>query len=576
MSGRHRTSSGSAAAVGHGAGEQTLTSTWRPVLLIAILCIAALLRLENIGQPFIDYADWRQTSTAMMAENFLRDNPNILYPQTSWDGPGPSYQGREFQTVSYIASLLYRVVGVHDWIGRLVAVVFGLWGIFALYRLVSLVWDESRGLVAAAVLAVMPGAVFVDRSFLPDPAMVALVTTSFWLWVKYLRTDRIGVLLLSVLVGTLGILTKLPGLIIGVPILYCTASILYQRNRITARRLALILCAVIGVLVPVVAYYLWAYHLSKTHPPFHFAGGGNWVWDHGLSAWWNEVYFLGTLSWALDRWHWTKHVMLMVAVGLIVSPPGAGARHGGIRAPWIFHWWMLAMVIYYLIGAKELLTNIWNLHLANPAAAALSANALVTIAGWGSRQFDRLPFDASRLGRLLAAAAVVTAVALVASAGQSRLGAMYAPPWNSVPNYELGLGLRRVARPDDLVVVVAAATVEPVAIYYSGRKGWAFPPLWPEVGWYGDKLPPDDESILLYEELRARGATLFGIAGTRRDGIETENPRFLAHLEATAERLADTSEYLIFRLHRETAPVGGPIAGPGFRRCRSATGCGRR
>jgi hypothetical protein len=535
-------------AGGQGADKLALPANWRPVVLIAILCLAALLRLQNIDQPFIDYADWRQTSVAMMAENFLRDNPNILYPQTSWDGPGPSYQGREFQTVSYIASLLYRVVGVHDWVGRLVAVVFGLWGIFALYRLVSLVWDETRGLVAAAVLAVMPGAIFVDRSFLPDPAMVALVTTSVWLWVKYLLTDRFSVLLLAGFFGTWGFLTKLPGLVIGVPLLYCTASILSQRNEFTARRLARIAATAVCVLVPVVAYYLWAYHLSRTHPPYHFAGGGNWVWDHGVSAWLARDYFLDKLWWALDRWHWSKHVMLMVMVGILIPPGPASATSGSLAAPWTFHWWMVAMVIYYLIGAHEMLTNIWNLHLANPAAAALSANALVVVAGWGSRLLSRLTFDAARLGRLLAAIAIVAAVALVARAGQFRLPAMYSPGWKPGPNYDLGMGLRSVARSDDFVVVVAAATFEPVAIYYSGRKGWTFPPLWIDREWHGGGIPPDDVAIALFEELRHRGATLFGIARNRLDRIEIENPGLLAHLEATAERVADTPEYLIFRL----------------------------
>jgi len=61
----------------------------------------------------------------------------------------------------------------------------GLWGIFALYQLVRLVWDEKHALVSATVMAVLPGSVFVDRSFLPDPAMVSLITTCLWMLVAY-------------------------------------------------------------------------------------------------------------------------------------------------------------------------------------------------------------------------------------------------------------------------------------------------------------------------------------------------------------------------------------------------------
>jgi hypothetical protein len=102
-------------------------------LLVAILVVAAILRFNHINQPLTDLFSWRQSSTAMMAENFYRRNWNIFYPEVNWTGPGPNYQGREFQTVSYIAALLYVIFGQQDWVGRSIAVMFGLWGIFALY-----------------------------------------------------------------------------------------------------------------------------------------------------------------------------------------------------------------------------------------------------------------------------------------------------------------------------------------------------------------------------------------------------------------------------------------------------------
>jgi hypothetical protein len=74
-------------------------------LLILILIFAAALRLRHIEQPLTDAFSWRQSSTAMMADNYYQRNRNILYPEVSWSGPGPSYQGREFQTVSYFTGL---------------------------------------------------------------------------------------------------------------------------------------------------------------------------------------------------------------------------------------------------------------------------------------------------------------------------------------------------------------------------------------------------------------------------------------------------------------------------------------
>src|SRR5688572_23657512 len=120
-----------------------------------------IFRLYRIDQPYIDTLSWRQASTAMMAENFFKTDPNIFLPQVNWSGPGPSYNGREFQTVSYISAGLYHVFGQRDWIGRIVAVLFGVWGVFALYKLVNRVWDEMHALASAFVMAVMPLSIFV-------------------------------------------------------------------------------------------------------------------------------------------------------------------------------------------------------------------------------------------------------------------------------------------------------------------------------------------------------------------------------------------------------------------------------
>ena len=93
-----------------------------PLPIVIILAAAALLRLNRLDQPYTDYINWRQASTAMMADNYYHTNRNIFYPQVNWGGPGPNYQGREFQTLSYVAAMLYGLVGQHDWVGRAVAV----------------------------------------------------------------------------------------------------------------------------------------------------------------------------------------------------------------------------------------------------------------------------------------------------------------------------------------------------------------------------------------------------------------------------------------------------------------------
>jgi ABC-type polysaccharide/polyol phosphate export permease/4-amino-4-deoxy-L-arabinose transferase-like glycosyltransferase len=519
--------------------------------IVIVLAIAGILRLHHITQPFIDVFSWRQASTAMIADNFYRTNWNIFYPEVNWGGPGPNYQGREFQTASYIAARLYTIIGQHDWVGRSVAVAFGLWGIFALYQLVRRVWDEERAIASAAVMAVLPGSIFVERSFLPDPAMVALMITSFWMLVAYLQTERQRYLLLAGVIGAWGLLTKIPGLIVGLPMVYATLTILSSKRKLQPAKL--VMPGVVGILAlaPVIGYYLWARHLSLSYPPYHFAGSGNWLWNDGLKEWWDQNYFVPSLQVNFYYWLWTAPMIYFVSLGLLLRPPGRerSQRSGEDqlpinslgKAPWLFHWWLLAGVFYYFIGAKELVDNPWNFHIINPVGAALAGHAIVSIASL--RPLRTRP-PASRV-------AVAVFLLIIGGVGQSVLKSMYNRPYGD-ESYRLGLALRQVSQPGDLVVTMASDLGDPNAIYYSQRRGWIFPPASNDIAW--NQLPEDDnEAIRMFEDLRAKGADWLGIASERKKDFGTNHPALVEHIKRTCQFHSQTPQYVIYRILSPTA-----------------------
>ena len=175
--------------------------------------------------------------------------------------------------------------------------VFGVWSVYAFYHLVRRAFNEVRALVSCAVLAVMPNGIFVDRSFLPDPVMVSLVVTSVWMLLAYLQDRRIRYLGWGAAIGTLGLLTKISGLIVCVPMLYITWRLLHGQGSIWLKYLFRLMLASILMLTFVVGYYVWALHVSQTYPPYHVAARANWVWDAGfryLAAEW--VFFAQPFS----------------------------------------------------------------------------------------------------------------------------------------------------------------------------------------------------------------------------------------------------------------------------------------
>jgi Dolichyl-phosphate-mannose-protein mannosyltransferase len=526
-------------------------------LLLAILTTAAVLRLNHINQPFVDAFGWRQISNAMMADNFYRVNGNIFYPEISWNGPGPSYNGRELQTITYLATLLYRVFGQQDWVGRSLAVIFGLWGIFALYQLVRRVWDEEHALIAAAVMTFLPASIFIERSFLPDPVMVALVTTSFWMLVAYFQTERLRYLLFALLIGTWGFLTKLPGLLVGIPMLYSMFAILGHKKVIQAKFFVPILSAATLTLIPVIVYYLWARHLSLSYPPYHFAGGGNWVWDDGISNWLSKGYFLEKLSQRFQHWLWGTPIILLVFLGLLLRPPVSNSTKGNLKddspqksiemgkAPWIFHWWLLSGVVFYFIGAEELVDNPWNFHIFSPAAAAIAGHAILTLAQW----LKYLSRDVASTKLLFPnSIKIVTSIIMllvIATSAHYCMKTMYRP--YGAQSHELGLALKEISQPGELVVTIANIVGDPVAIYYSQRRGWVFPPADNDINW--GQLPEDDrDSIRMFENLRTQGADWFGVVSQHQEQLEEKHTDFWEHIGKTCQLQAQDEDWSIYRI----------------------------
>lgn len=509
--------------------------------LLIILVIGTALRLRWIDQPYIDTFSWRQSSTAMIAENYFKTNANILYPEVNWSGPGPNYQGREFQTVTYIAMVLYRILGQQDWIGRTVAVAFGVWGIFALYKLVALAWDKKLALVSAAFMAILPASVFIERSFLPDPAMVALMTTSLWLFIQYLKNDRLLFLVLAGLTGALGVLTKLPGLIIGLPALYALVVLLPQKQNPGQRLLKISLTGLLSLL-PVILYYLWARRLALLHPPHHFAGSGNWIWDVSVTELLDRYYFVKTLFRISANWLWTIPVLVLTLIGFgfLVFSWWANYRHGKptlkYELPLLFPWWLIAGAIYYSIGAKELVKNPWNLHIVTPAIAALSALAIAIILGVVQRRTWRP-----------AAVVIITGILILLwSIGfNQNLRRLYKAHAND--DYLLGIRLQELSEPGDMVVTISDALGEPTAIYYSQRRGWIYPPARP--GDWADLLNNENEAIQEMARLRGEGAGWLGIDAERKEQFWEAYPQLAAYIESASTMVEEHDEYVIFRFN---------------------------
>ena len=118
-------------------------------LLLIILVFAFLVRLYKINIPLADHHSWRQADTAAVARNFYKDGFNFLKPQTDNFSPvnDPSKDGRSLENTdrlflveppvyNSIVFALYNFFGPHEYLARLVTIIFSLISISVIFIIV--------------------------------------------------------------------------------------------------------------------------------------------------------------------------------------------------------------------------------------------------------------------------------------------------------------------------------------------------------------------------------------------------------------------------------------------------------
>ena len=118
-----------------------MTRATRLAILMSILAVAV--RLIGINQPYIDDWSWRQGDVAAIARNYFQGGFHFARPQIDWAGDQPGYVGTEFPVLPFLAAICYKIVGVHEWVGRVQAVILFALSLPFFFLLVRNVFGET-------------------------------------------------------------------------------------------------------------------------------------------------------------------------------------------------------------------------------------------------------------------------------------------------------------------------------------------------------------------------------------------------------------------------------------------------
>jgi len=364
--------------------------------LAVLFALALAVRLVGLTRPYIS-AHWiKQLQIAPIALHFYEDGYNILWPETDYSADRPGYIEIEFQLVTWLTAVLYRVFGVHEWVGRLVAIAFSMVGMVLLYLLARRHLGVRAGTYALLFYAFAPSSVYFSRVLMSEPAMLCFSIALVYLFSRYIEGPRAGYWLGALAAAALAFLVKLPTLHLAIPLMYLA----HRRYRWGMFARPELWAFALLAPLPAALYYWHAHH--NIGPEYFSVGVG-----FGGQMWFSPDHFLHPAGYSLMlnrllKDHLTAVGAVMLVLGLLYR------RRGRFRLT-LFHWWFLAVALYMVVvSGGNLRQNYYQLPLL-PAAAGLIG------LGWATL---------SRAARLRPAITALVAVFLVLAV------------WGAQPFYE--------------------------------------------------------------------------------------------------------------------------------------------
>jgi 4-amino-4-deoxy-L-arabinose transferase-like glycosyltransferase len=429
-------------------------------LSVAAFClIGLLLRLRGIHDPLLDHPAWRQGDTAAIARNFAQLNDNIFYPQTEYNGAPPNYVELELQIVPFLAATAYKLFGVHEVFGRLIAIGFGIGTIGVVGFYARWLFGPLAGACAMALYAIFPGSIYYARTFQPDGAMVFFLVAALYAWSRWVvdddaRTRRGGAVACALL--ALAFLAKQVALLALIP----AAALLLQRFRgraLLGRPLAGL--ALVLALVPLALYEPFV----ASHAEWHWASGimrlhvipslaGAFTSPHGFER--KAIDFVKALRMLATTMLGPGGMLLLIAGFCVPLRSKADAVLWG---------WLAGGLIYtYAIVTVERVD--YYLYPLLPLGALVGGNLI-------ARALERF---ATTPNARLAAVAIVAGLWLAMLYVDRREIAPYYVWSKNV--YVRSIALDAELAPGALIVV---GHYDPSLMYYIQRKGWMEDPyLW--------------------------------------------------------------------------------------------------
>ena len=195
-------------------------TTGRGLGIAGILFLATIFQLPYITAPLADNLQIKQVYVANKARNIARTPLNPFRNSLDFldDRGGRITLTEEAPLYTGLLALAYRLLGEHDWVGRVFSLVGTIAALGAYADLVRREHGRAIGTTAAFLLAVTPLLVFYGRAVMPDTWMLAAMIIAATCYHRYLAGLGLYWLIGAVCAASLAPIFKYYGVMVLVPL----------------------------------------------------------------------------------------------------------------------------------------------------------------------------------------------------------------------------------------------------------------------------------------------------------------------------------------------------------------------
>ena len=165
------------------------------ILLLSLFCIGFIFRLYKFYEPVADWHSFRQSDTAAVAQIYVNEGYNLLYPkyfdisnvQSGIDNP-QGYRFVEFPIYNFLHAFLFKSIGLlsfEQW-GRLINILASIVTSFVVFSLLKKYINSFAAYSGLIAYLFLPFSIFYSRVILPDVMMTTSIMLGIYFFDKWI------------------------------------------------------------------------------------------------------------------------------------------------------------------------------------------------------------------------------------------------------------------------------------------------------------------------------------------------------------------------------------------------------